>query len=291
MMRPRTSSRASPGRRTDSRRGSLCTPPRRRSRAASRPTGARSSRSTRTPASTGRATTTSDGWRCGSRCLASTSRCTSRLSWSSICGRWLCGSGGPFGDRRTAHIYCHRPPAPCPGKPRSTRPAASGPRWRSSGRKATVFGAQCTDGCHLAALDARRLPCTRGPRAVPSRGTGVVRAAVPRRTDRGPGRGLAGDRRRAAHADLRSHRLGQDARRLPRRHRRPLPRPRGRRIDRGRHPGGVPEPAEGPGRRRPHQPRRAPRRDRRGGPGARLRTGAHHRRRADRRLHLVASGR
>ena len=38
-------------------------------------------------ASTGRAMTTSDGWHCASRCLASTSRCTSRLSWSSICGR------------------------------------------------------------------------------------------------------------------------------------------------------------------------------------------------------------
>ena len=89
---PRTSSRASPGRRTASRRASRCTPPRRRSRAASRPTGARSSRSTRTPASTGPATTTSGGWRCASRCSASTSRSTSRRSWSSSCGRWRSGS-------------------------------------------------------------------------------------------------------------------------------------------------------------------------------------------------------
>ena len=84
--RRRTSSRASPARPTASRRGSPCTPPPRRSRGASRHTGGRSSRSTRTAASTGRATTTSGGSRCGSRCSASTSRCTSRPSWSSTYG-------------------------------------------------------------------------------------------------------------------------------------------------------------------------------------------------------------
>ena len=48
--------------------------------ARSRTSRERSSRSTRTAASTGPATTTSNGWRCGSRCSASTSRCTSRRS-------------------------------------------------------------------------------------------------------------------------------------------------------------------------------------------------------------------
>ena len=57
--------------------------------------GARSSRSTRTRASTAPATTTSGGWRCAWRCSASTSRCTSRPSWSSICGRWPTGSSAP----------------------------------------------------------------------------------------------------------------------------------------------------------------------------------------------------
>lgn len=56
---------------------------------------ARSNRSTRIPASTAPATTTSGGWRCASRCSVSTSRCTSRLSWSSICGLWPSGSSAP----------------------------------------------------------------------------------------------------------------------------------------------------------------------------------------------------
>ena len=47
---------------------------------ASRLAGARSARSTPTAASTEPATTTSAGWRSGSRCSGSTSRCTSRLS-------------------------------------------------------------------------------------------------------------------------------------------------------------------------------------------------------------------
>ena len=40
---------------------------------------------------TGQATTTSDGSHCASRCSASTSRCTSRPSSSSIYARWQCG--------------------------------------------------------------------------------------------------------------------------------------------------------------------------------------------------------
>ncbi len=35
------------------------------------------------------------GWLCASRCSASTSRCTSRSSWSTICGRWPNGSSAP----------------------------------------------------------------------------------------------------------------------------------------------------------------------------------------------------
>ena len=88
-----SSSRASPGHRTGSRRVSPCTSRPTRSAGASAPTGGRSSRSTPKAASTGPATTTSPGSRCGSRCSASTSRFTSLPSWQSTFGRSPTGFG------------------------------------------------------------------------------------------------------------------------------------------------------------------------------------------------------
>ena len=51
-------------------------------------------------ASTAPVTTTSGGWRCVSRCSVSTSRCTSRPSWSSISRRWPRDSNAPFTPHR-----------------------------------------------------------------------------------------------------------------------------------------------------------------------------------------------
>jgi hypothetical protein len=67
------------------------------------------------------------------------------------------------------------------------------------------------------------LPQRRGPRALPSGGSNLVRAALSRRSDRAPGAGLAGDPEGRGYADRRAHRHRQDALRVPRLHRSPLP--------------------------------------------------------------------
>ena len=85
------------------------------------------------------------------------------------------------------------------------------------------------------------------------------------------GAGLAAHRRGHRHADRRADRLGQDARRLPRRHRPPVPGPRLGYRRRERCARRVRVAAQGAGRRHRREPRAAARRDRRGGGGARSR--------------------
>ena len=82
----------------------------------------------------------------------------------------------------------------------------SSPEWRWLARHAAVptVTVHAVDGQASPALATGLHPA--GPR--------VVRAGV-RRADRRAGAGLAGDRHRRAHADLRADRLGQDARRVP----------------------------------------------------------------------------
>ena len=82
----------------------------------------------------------------------------------------------------------------------------------------------------------------------------LVCAPVPRRPHPRPARGVAAHRGRRRHAHRRPHRVGQDAGRLPGRHRQAVPGPRpGRR--RGRQgPGGLRVPAQGPGRRHRREP-------------------------------------
>ena len=106
-----------------------------RSCSAGRAYGAASSRSTRTPASTGPATTTSTGWRCGSRCCPGTSRSPSRRSSSGACARSETGSGAPS-------ALSPRPRTCRRARRRSRRaspPHGPAQRWRS-GRSAPGGG-------------------------------------------------------------------------------------------------------------------------------------------------------
>ena len=93
-------------------------------------------------------------------------------------------------------------------------------------------------------------------------GARVVRAGL-RRAHRGPGAGVAGDRHRRPHADLRADRVGQDAGRVP-----VGARPARGRAERDRaRPPRLRLAAQGALLRRGEEPARAAARDRRGGDG------------------------
>ena len=147
------------------------------------------------------------------------------------------GAGGGGADAALRRVPQHRGQLPDRRRQRSScscarSTAASRPRRRAA--PITRDCPFCLSPVPLNArrcahctseLDARvvRAPVTRRAAALrvaglPPRGGGVVRGDVPRAHAR-PGAGLAGDPRRALDAALRAHRLGQDAGRVPVRHR------------------------------------------------------------------------
>ena len=104
---------------------------------------------------------------------------------------------------------------------------------------------------------------------LPPRHPDLVPASLPGRADRPAGARLARDRGRRRHADRGADRLGQDAGGVPRRHRPPVPRRRGRPRRRVGDRGGLRVAAQGAGRRHPGESPAPTGGDPGGGPGAR----------------------